>query len=312
MNIQQLEYIIAVDRLKNFTKAATACHVTQATLSAMIKKLEEELNVVIFDRKTSPVITTDIGQVVLDQARKVVLHAHLLHEKVKTEHTVIEGQIRLGIIPTVANALLPRIIKPLFKHYPKLQIEVTELTTENIIKQLKEGTLDMGILATPLQHKEIEEDILFYEMLMVYGKVGKNKKYILPEEVREHKIWLLEEGHCLRNQFEKLCSLKKKTVLPGNLRFEANSFETLLNMVDEFGGLTLIPELYYQTLPPARKRQIRFFENAIPVREVSLVYYREFAKKRVTEAIAACIKEIICPTLLSAKYKNKDMVIASP
>lgn len=312
MNIQQLEYIIATDRLKNFTKAAEYCHVTQATLSAMIKKLEEELGVVIFDRKVSPVVTTDVGVTVVDQAKKVVMHAYLLKEKVKSENAQIEGEIKIGIIPTIANTLLPKIIKPLFDKYPKLKVEVTELTTNNIIRQLKEGSLDLGIMATPLAEKDIEEDVLFYETLMVYGKFSKNKKYILPAEIKDHKVWLLEEGHCLREQFINLCSLKKKETKQTNISFHANSFDTLLNMVDEFGGLTLIPELYYNTLPPERKKQVCPFSGSIPVREVSIVYYREYARKRVVEALAKLIKEIIEPGLSSGKYKNKDLVIAKP
>lgn len=312
MNIQQLEYIIATDRLRNFTKAAEYCHVTQATLSAMIKKLEEELNVVIFDRKASPVLTTDVGSIVIAEAKKVVMHAYLLKEKVKSEHALIEGDVRIGIIPTIASTLLPKIIKPLFEKYPKLNLEVNELTTANIIRQLREGQLDFAILATPLNEKDIEEDILFYETLMVYGKLSKSKKYILPSEIKEHKIWLLEEGHCLREQFINLCSLKKKDTKQVNLSFNANSFDTLLNMVDEFGGLTLIPELYYNSLPTERKKQVSSFSGSIPVREVSIVYYREYARKRVVEAVGNLMKEIIEPGLISKKHKNKDLVITKP
>lgn len=309
MNIHQLEYIIAVDRFKSFTKAAEHCHVTQATLSAMVKKLEEELEVIVFDRKQNPILTTDIGLEIIKESQLITSHSSLLKEKAKKGNTIIEGRIKLGIIPTIANSLLPKVIKKLIVAYPKLHLEIIEITTSNIIKQLKEGTIDVGIMATPSNNEEIEEEILYYETLLVYGEISKKKKYLIPEEIKNHKIWLLEEGHCLREQFINLCSLKKKDVLPNNFSFEANSFDTLLNMVDEFGGLTLIPELYYQTLPANKKRKVSFFNSPVPVREVSMVYFRPYAKKRIISAVADVIKNVITKTLITNNYKNKELTI---
>ena len=309
MNIHQLEYIIAVDRFKSFTKAAEHCHVTQATLSAMVKKLEEELDVVLFDRKQNPILTTDIGLDIIKESQLITSHSNLLKEKAKKGNTIIEGKIKIGIIPTIANSLLPKVIKKLITAYPKLHLEIIEITTNNIIKQLKEGSIDVGIMATPSNNEEIEEDILYYETLLVYGEISKKKKYLIPEEIKDHKIWLLEEGHCLREQFINLCSLKKKDLFPNNFSFEANSFDTLLNMVDEFGGLTLIPELYYQTLPANKKKKVSFFNSPVPVREVSMVYYRPYAKKRIISAVADVIKDVITKTLISNNYKNKELTI---
>lgn len=309
MNIHQLEYIIAIDRFKSFTKAAEHCHVTQATLSAMVKKLEEELNVIIFDRKQNPILTTDIGITIINEAQIITSHSYILKEKVKKGNTIIEGKIKIGIIPTIANSLLPKVIKKIIVAYPKLHLEIIEITTSNILKQLKEGTIDVGIMATPSTDEEIEEELLYYETLLVYGAISKKKKYLIPEEIKDHKIWLLEEGHCLREQFINLCSLKKKDIFPNNFSFEANSFDTLLNMVDEFGGLTLIPELYYQTLPASQKKKVSFFNSPVPVREVSMVYFRPYAKKRIILAVADLIKSVITKTLITNNYKNKDLTI---
>jgi len=309
MNIQQLEYIIAVDRLKNFTKAAEYCNVTQATLSTMVKKLEAELEIIIFDRKKNPTETTEIGIETVENAKKVVLHSRLLKDNAKKINGKIEGKIRIGIIPTIANSLLPKIIKPILENYPELKLEISELTTNSIIKQLKEGQLDMGIVATPLQEPEIEDIILFYETLMVYGDIDPVQNYILPDEIRNHKIWLLEEGHCLREQFIKLCSLKKKEKMVGNLKLDASSFDTLLNMIDEFGGLTLIPELYYNTLSPERKKKVSFFNAPIPVREMSIIYHRPYAKIRTIEALAKIIHSLINKDLISNKYKKNELAI---
>ncbi|MFV5685223.1 hydrogen peroxide-inducible genes activator [Flavobacterium sp. GB2R13] len=309
MNIQQLEYIIAVDRLKNFTKAAEYCNVTQATLSTMIKKLEEELEIIIFDRKKNPTATTEIGMETIENAKKVVLHSQLLKDNAKKINGKIEGKIRIGIIPTIANSLLPKIIKPILENYPDLKLEISELTTNSITKQLKEGQLDMGIVATPLNDTEIEDIVLFYETLMVYGDIDPVQNYILPDEIRNHKIWLLEEGHCLREQFIKLCSLKKKEKMVENLKLEASSFDTLLNMIDEFGGLTLIPELYYNTLSSERKKQVSFFNAPIPVREMSIIYHRPYAKIRTIEALANIIHSTINKDLISNNYKKSELAI---
>ncbi|RTY79545.1 hydrogen peroxide-inducible genes activator [Flavobacterium sp. LS1P28] len=309
MNIQQLEYIIAVDRLKNFTKAAEYCNVTQATLSAMVKKLEQELGIVIFDRKKNPTETTEIGIETIENAKKVVLHSQLLKDNAKKSIGKIEGKIRIGIIPTIANSLLPKILKPILENFPDLKLEISEQTTNSITKQLKEGQLDMGIVATPLHDTEIEDIVLFYETLMVYGDIDPVQNYILPDEIRNHKIWLLEEGHCLREQFIKLCSLKKKEKMVENLKLEASSFDTLLNMIDEFGGLTLIPELYYNTLSAERKKQVSFFNAPIPVREMSIIYHRPYAKIRTIEALAKIIHSTINKDLISNKYKKSELAI---
>ncbi|MFV8335699.1 hydrogen peroxide-inducible genes activator [Flavobacterium sp. RSP29] len=309
MNIQQLEYIIAVDRLKNFTKAAEYCNVTQATLSTMVKKLESELGIIIFDRKKNPTETTEIGLETVENAKKVVIHSQLLKDNAKKTNGKIEGKIRVGIIPTIANSLLPKIIKPILENFPNLKLEISEQTTNSITKQLKEGQLDMGIVATPLNDTEIEDIVLFYETLMVYGDIDPVQNYILPDEIRNHKIWLLEEGHCLREQFIKLCSLKKKEKMVENLKLEASSFDTLLNMIDEFGGLTLIPELYYNTLSSERKKHVSFFNAPIPVREMSIIYHRPYAKIRTIEALANIIHSTINKDLISNKYKKSELAI---
>lgn len=310
MNLQQLEYVLAVDQLKNFSRAAEHCHVTQATLSTMIRKLEDELGVVLFERKANPIVTTDCGREIILQARKVLHERNKLQELSQSVKKNIRGEVKVGIIPTIANALLPRILKPITQKFPELYLDIREATTQDIIKQLREGTLDMGILSTPLQIEDIEEDILYYELLMVYGEKSPDRQYIMTDELREHKVWMLEEGHCLRDQTIQLCSLKEQKKVPDNFSFEANSFETLLNLIDTFGGLTLIPELYYQTLSQERKAKVSFFKAPVPVREVSLVYFRPFAKHRIIHALTGKISEIVQKSLMSNDYPKHELEIA--
>ncbi|WP_432709554.1 LysR substrate-binding domain-containing protein [Pedobacter sp.] len=309
MNIQQLEYIIAVDHFKNFTKAAARCFVTQATLSAMVKKLEEELEVILFDRTPQGVFTTNAGKEIIEEAKKVILHSQLLIDRAKEIHGKIEGKVKVGIIPTIANTLLPLIVKPILDTYPHLSLEIFELTTDVIVKQLKNGDLDIGILATPINYEEIEKVVLFEEALMVYGDVSTDKKYIMPEEIKSQKIWLFEEGHCLRDQFIKLCSLKKKENTVKNLQLKVSSFETLLNMVDEFGGLTLIPELYYKILSEEKKIKVTFFNTPIPVREMSIVYYKPYSKIKIIEALAKIIRLQVRKDLIADQYHAEERAI---
>lgn len=309
MNIQQLEYIIAVDRAKSFTKAAEQCFVTQATLSAMIKKLEEELGVILFDRKGSPVITTEIGQVILDEARQVIIHSHKIKDLVGQQKGEISGTLRIGIIPTIASSLLPRILKLLSTRFPALELIVTEMITPEVVEQVRSGRLDAGIIVTPWKDLNLEEIILYYETLMVYGMEKMERKYIMPFEIQDKKIWMLEEGHCLREQFINYCSLKKKTDMPGNLKFEGNSFETLLNLVDSFGGLTLIPELYYQLLSEEKKLKVKQFSLPIPVREVSMIYHRPYARLNSLQAVSGLIQAEINQNLISSSFAKKDLLI---
>jgi LysR family hydrogen peroxide-inducible transcriptional activator len=309
MNLQQLEYIIAVDQFKHFSKAAIHCNITQATLSMMIKKLEEELNIVIFDRKMSPIITTELGKEIIVEAKKALFHSKEIVALAKSKEHKVEGKLRMGIIPTIANSLLPKILFPLMDAYPLLELELFEITTHNIIRQLKEGTIDVGILSTPIQDEQIEESILYYETLMVYGNLSKDKKYILPEELAKQPLWMLEEGHCMRDQVIQLCQINNGHPLPNNLKFQANSFETILNMVDVMGGLTFIPELYYETLSKERKTKVIEFKTPIPVREISMVYYRPFAKLRMIEQLSFDIKSIVNQNLRSNTFKKSEMVI---
>jgi LysR family hydrogen peroxide-inducible transcriptional activator len=297
MNIQQLQYIIALDRYKNFTKASESCFITQATLSTMIRRLEEELNVIIFDRKTSPIITTDLGKEIIAEAEKALKHINNMSLLAKEESGTFEGTVRIGIIPTIANSLLPIILKPILEEYPQLEIVITEVTTENVLAQLKANQLDFGIISTPIAEKGFETDQLYYEPLKVYGKPKTNKKYLLSSDLSEETHWLLEDGHCIRDQIMSYCSLQNKNNQLSNLKFQSSSFETLLNMVDSFGGLTVIPELYVQTLSEKHKNKVLDFENPIPVREVSLISYRSEVKPALSKMLVAKIKKLVSEIL---------------
>jgi LysR family transcriptional regulator, hydrogen peroxide-inducible genes activator len=293
VNIQQLEYILAVDQFKSFSKAADYCHVTQATLSAMVKKLEEQLDIVIFDRKANPIATTENGREVLVQAQQVVAHANALLSSSKAINQKIEGKVKLGIIPTIASSVLPLIMKPLVEKYPLLHLEIHEVTTNQMIKDLREGKLDVGILSTPIASTDLETQILYVEDLRLYGYLSGGKQQISQSALSQQRIFLLQEGHCLRDQIIQLCDLKKNKSLPSNLTVESNTFDTLLNLVDTFQGMTLLPSLYVRQLSESRSRHLLEIQDGSLRREVSICYYRPYAKWNIIRRLQAEITELV-------------------
>jgi LysR family transcriptional regulator, hydrogen peroxide-inducible genes activator len=310
MNLQQLEYVVALHKHKHFSKAADACHVTQATLSAMVKKLEDEIGMVLFDRSSAPVMTTDRGLEVVNEATQLLAHAQRIKSLGKDEAGKVAGELKLGIIPTIAGSLLGRVIPSLLDIYPELKIHIQEITTANIVNKLKNNELDVGIVSTPLEINHLEEEVLYYEKLMVYGhSASVIEKYKSPKELMYEKIWLLEEGNCLTDQIINVCELSKRKI-NDNLNFYPSSFDSLLSIVDSFQGLTLIPELYVLDLPPERKRLIRDFQDPYPVREISLVYFRPYVKQHLVKVLAQQIKERLAPLLQTSMLCNHEMMIA--
>ncbi|MDP4284854.1 MAG: LysR substrate-binding domain-containing protein [Bacteroidota bacterium] len=307
MNISQLEYIIAVDNNRHFVKAAECCFVTQATLSMMIKKLEEELDVKIFDRNKHPVIPTREGKEIIIRARKIVAEINGMGAYARELKEAASGELLLGIIPTLAPYLLPLFLKNFTLKYPNIKLRIKELVTAEIISKLKSGALDIGILATPLGEAGIEERPLFYEEFFAY--VSKNeklskKKYLLSAEIYLNNLWLLEEGHCLRNQVFNLCELKKQDIASDNLHYEAGSIETLINMVDKSDGITIVPFLAAKMLKPGQKVKLREFANPKPVREISLASSTHFPRRKLLEYLANEIGKVVPPEMISPAKKK--------
>lgn len=308
MNFQQLEYILAVHRHQHFGIAAESCHITQATLSAMIIKLEDEIGFQIFDRSRKPIRTTEQGLAIITKAREILnLQRELL--QLKDNDNDISGVIRIGIIPTIASSLLPIVLPEIMSIYPNLKLVISEVTTEEIIKKLEMDKIDLGIIATPVNHENIEEHILYYEPMMVYGLQKSEADFITTAEIMDKEIWLLEEGHCFRNQAITVCELKEKKVDDTKLQLEANSFETLVNITDQFGGLTLLPELYCRQLSTERLQLLNSFNVPIPVREVSIVSYRKIINPKTIALLGELIHRMVIPKLSTANYKNKDLDI---
>ncbi|MEP6464817.1 MAG: LysR substrate-binding domain-containing protein [Parafilimonas sp.] len=308
MTLTQLEYVLALDRLKHFAKAATHCHITQPSLSMQIKKLEEELDVQIFIR-TNPVTTTETGQIVIEQAKKILSEARMMQQLIQQEKNIVAGTLKIGIIPTLAPYLLPQFLQALIKKYPQVRLSIHELTTEVIVRQLKNGSLDAGIMATPLNIAELKETFLFNEEFVAYVSRKEklfNKKYLLPGEIDVHSMWLLEEGHCLRNQVLNLCALQRDASIEKHFDYAAGSIETLKNFVDKNGGITLLPELATYDMSSAKKNMLRYFKSPAPVREVSLVTVKTFTKTTLINILYQTITDTLP---IQMRHKKKVEII---
>ncbi|MFP5079339.1 hydrogen peroxide-inducible genes activator [Pedobacter sp. JCM 36344] len=306
MTLVQLEYIVAVDTYRSFVGAAEKCFVTQPTLSMQVQKLEEMLNVKIFDRSKQPVIPTEIGAQIIEQARVILQESHKVKELISSQQLDVVGELKVGIIPTVAPYLLPKVIAAMMEKYPGLNLLIWEYTTEDIIHHLKTGVLDCGILATPLADATIQETPLYYENFVTY--ISKNsklfkKKTIDADDLEDENIWLLNEGHCMRSQVLNICRSTKQNRLQG-LTYNTGSVETLIRMVDMNNGATLLPELALEELSNKQLSKVRYFKSPEPVREISLVTHKNFIKKRTLNALKEEILAVIPKTMRQKKKKD--------
>jgi LysR family transcriptional regulator, hydrogen peroxide-inducible genes activator len=307
MNVQQLEYIIAVDKYRHFVKASEKCFVTQATLSMMIKKLEGELNIKIFDRSRQPVIPTEIGKKIIAQAKIILQESDRLTEIVKEEQGEIRGELRIGIIPTLAPYLLPLFMSSFLKKYPLVRLKISELTTDDIIQKLEQHDLDAGLLSTPLNQASLNEQPLFYEEFVVYAPAKEKllrKKYVLANDIDMNRLCLLEEGHCLRSQVFNFCELKNKEKEFQQLDFATGSIETLKKIVETNQGVTILPFLALKDMTLKQKKNIRHFKSPPPVREIGLVTYRYFIKEKLINGLKEEILKNIPAAMRTASKKE--------
>jgi len=311
MTLQQLEYIVSVSKEKSFSKAAAKCFVTQPTLSMQIQKLEETIGATIFDRSKQPVVPTEIGKQIIAQALRILMEGRQLQEIVSASKQQVSGELRVGIIPTIAPYLVPLFLVDFLKTNPAVNLVLNELPTEQIINHLKLDLLDVGILVTPLKDQQLQEQPLYYEPFVAYfneKEPALKKRLVEAKDIALERIWLLSEGHCMRNQVIDLCG-EHVQALQGEkpYLYESSSVETLRKMVDRNGGLTVLPELSTFEFNEDQQERVRYFEDPEPVREVSLVTHRHFVKISLLQSLMDEIGKLV-PEKMRVQKKNRKIL----
>jgi LysR family hydrogen peroxide-inducible transcriptional activator len=295
ISLIQMQYVVAVDTYRHFATAAERCFVSQPTLSMQLKKMEDELGIVLFDRSRQPVVPTEAGRSVIAQSRLVLQEADKISRIAQEAKDEIIGEFRLGVIPTIAPFLLPLFAGDFKRRFPQIQLKVQEVVTEQIEELLQKDLLDAGILVTPLNNQNVIEKPLYYEEMMIYLNSQHplvTKPVIKVNDIATPDIWLLSDGHCFRHQVINLCDLQDmESDLPFD--FEGGSLDTIMKIIDREGGFTLIPELAGLELGSNEQNKIRKFSNIVPLREVSLVYTRRFAKAKLISLLAQSVQKSI-------------------
>jgi LysR family hydrogen peroxide-inducible transcriptional activator len=280
VTLQQLQYTIALDEHRHFGNAAKACFVTQPTLTMQVRRLEAELDVILFDRRAHPIRPTEVGSRIVAHARTLLLEAERIKSLVKEMHLGLAGHFNVGVIPTLAPYLLPLFLTRFAE-------------ASRILKGLRRGDLDVGLLVTPVDNAEFEEIPLFREPFLAYLPKGHrlwHKRTLERSDLRDGSMWVLGEGHCFRDQTLSLCD-RPSAAHHQNLLYESGSIETLKRLVRNGSGMTLVPELSVATDDP----HVRRFGTPEPVRQVSLVVRRPFARRKFIEALSQHIAQALPP-----------------
>ena len=305
MTLQQMEYIVAVYRLRHFAKAAEHCGVTQPTLSAMIQKLVQELGVKLFERSSQQVVPTAIGRLVVEQAWRVISRARKIKDIVEEERNALSGVFRIGILPTIAPYLLPRFFTRLMEEYPDIDFRVSEMKTADCKKALARGEIDVAIIVSLGEIEGMEQDSLYFEQFIAYVSESDSlfqSKSIRSADLPGHFLWLLDEGHCFRDQLVKFCNIK--SACDSKLTYSLGSIETFMRMVEAGQGITFIPELALDQLTESQKRLVRPFAIPIPTREVVLLTTKTFVRKGIKQMMINEIRDSVPQRML--KMNNTD------
>jgi len=310
ISTSQLEYVLALHKTGSFSKAADKCFVTQSTLSTMIKKLEEQIGIKLFDRKSKPITLTNEGKSMVEQMKVIHHEYEILEELVHETKELMQGSLSIGVIPTLAPFLLPLFLDQFVSTYQDIKFYIYEITTNEIIQKIKSRELDIGILSIPLADKGINQTSLFTEDFLIYDasdKFLREKKYKI-DDIDLSRLWLLEESHCLTNQIGHICHLKSKRTINNNLIFNSGSITSLLELVKTNKGLTLLPRLATSNEKFIDKNHVYKIETPTPAREIGIVTHPNFVKKRILRVLEKEIKKSVKPIL----GKSEKVVIINP
>jgi LysR family hydrogen peroxide-inducible transcriptional activator len=299
MTLQQLEYLVALATHRHFGRAAESCGVSQPTLTVQIQKLEEALGTQLFDRSKQPVRPTEAGERVAAQARLVLRESNQIHDLVNDLDSGLSGTFRIGVIHTLAPYLMPPFLPRFADAHPQARLIIDERKTSRILKGLRHGDIDLGILVTPVDDPAIEELPLFQEPFLAYLPAGhplRRKQRVHRDDLKGQSLWVLGEGHCFREQALSLCDRPSSGAHP-NVLYESGSIETLKNLVRNGDAMTIVPELSVTADDPF----VRRFTAPEPVRQVSLVVRKPFVRQRLLQSMADALRACVQDKLVRSK-----------
>lgn len=299
MNIQQLEYLAALDKFRHFAKAADYCDVSQPTLSTMILKLEEELGVKLFDRSKQPIEPTPIGKLVISKVKQILLGINSISQIIDGEKESLTGVLNIAVLPTIAPNLLPRILPIWKKELAGLEIHVSEMQTSKCLASLSAGDIDMAIIASKAETEGLKDDLLFYEEFLGYVSRNEplfNQEVIRSTEVDPHKLWLLDEGHCFRDQLVRFCQMQK--LHERQTAYSGGSMEVFMRLVESGQGITFIPELALDQLSPKQKELVRPFGIPRPIREIRLAIRQDYSRLKLREKMVQILRSSVPEKML--------------
>lgn len=303
MTLQQMEYVVAVDKYRHFMKAAESCNISQSTLSMMIKKLEDELDMIIFDRNAHPVRPTMAGERIIEQAKVILFNTEQLRELSLSEREAGSGEVRLAIIPTVATDIVPLLFKGMQENNPSIRLLTYEMQTCEIVDKFAKAEIDMAIMATPIGNDNLLEIPLYYEKFYAYVSPSDplySQKEIISGEMPVERLWNLAHGNCLREQILNFCDGHSRYTA----RYEAGSIDTLVRIVDTNGGFTVIPELHIPYLCDVQKVNLRPLVNPDVVREISLVIRRDYVREKIINEIANAVKQAVPERMIDSRLRK--------
>ena len=312
MTLVQLQYVLAVAEYKNFTIAADKSFVTQPTLSMQIQKLEKELNIEIFDRTSHPIKITQIGEKIVSQAKTILMEANRMKHLVNEEKGLLEGDFVIGVIPTILPSLVPLFYKTFQKNNPKSNLIIKELQTDKIVKGIKDGSLDFGIVVSPLYEDQIIERPLYYEPLVAYIPQGhrlNSEEKITEADLDTSDLLILQEGHCFRNNVLALCDSTKMKQRP--IKLESGSFDALIKLSNDGYGMTLLPSLVADDLPQDSYKNIKQFQSPVPTREVSLIFHQSQLRDSFEKELVNTIQSILRGKIFLEKDVKLDSNLIS-
>ena len=300
MTLQQLEYVVALAEEQHFSKAATRCNVTQPTLSTMVQRLEEELQVELFDRTKHPIKTTALGEQLVKQARRILSEASKISGIVDDTVNSLSGVVNVGILPTIAPYLMPLVLPRWLEQFKSMKINVKELKTKECYAALSRWDIDLAIIASEPESDDFDGSLLYYEEFL--GYVSANYKTDMPDklfssDIIADKLWLLAEGHCFRDQLLRFCQLSQRSKFP--ISYKEGSIAGFMHLVESGHGLTFIPALAELYLSSEQKALVKRFAIPRPARAIWLVYRKDYMRERILQAMTQTLRAAVPEEMLT-------------